>query len=283
MAYRSSFIQPVYRKEVRQYIQKCPEHEVTFKTDVTGFKCDRIFEFAYDVRDRGNRALEQMKARVDAFKKTNVYLEAKEKIRQQTEALQSMEAGSKEYRQIESGLIILRQDLVAFEKENGISLDAFKTIAFNLKPTCFVAPPQGFLNSKCVSLWWSRISDAVQGLTETVDMSGLDDEPLELETRYMRNEVKVRIYGDVNVRFYLDNVGIFGVIVETEEQQAEYEALSEFLRDPSVFDNAVKKFIDTGELEYVYYPFRCSLLCKEEDGQKVVYIRLIIKCPELEK
>ena len=126
-----------------------------------------------------------------------------------------MEAGSKEYRQIESGLIILRQDFVAFEKENGISLDAFKTIAFDLKPTCFVAPPQGFLNSKCVSLW-SRISDAVQGLTETVDMSGLDDEPLELETRYMRNEVKVGINDDVTVTFYLNNVGIFGVIVETE-------------------------------------------------------------------
>ena len=66
------------------------------------------------------------------------------------------------------------------------------------------------------------------------------------------------------------------MIPADDKQQAAYDALVGFLKDPAGFTAAVEKYVDTGELDDIFYPIRCAAICKQDKGQKRLYIKFTI-------
>lgn len=267
------YTQKIHTEQDTCFLAESPVESFTFQADLSEERCAQVFRMADDVCRLGNRALAILKPRVDDLKEIVMYDYLIEMVKENQAAAEASAANTPDHFIAWNRKKEASEQVFLYFQMNGISPEALIDLGYSLGRE-YGNPREAFIRSRCLTLW-PRIARAILDETDTVEIDSPDQSPPELETADFRDGLQIGLEEE-SLRIGITGIPPFGVIPADDKQQAAYDALVGFLKDPAGFTAAVEKYVDTGELDDIFYPIRCAVICKQDEGQKRLYIKFTI-------
>ena len=270
-----------YEKARDRYRALSPRHVVTFEADMDEDAKRHTFSIADDIRQAGNDLTAELNKRYRQLIRTKAYRALKKDYGWHVEHMKNLDPEGKLYQQLDAERKALAGKMDVMQREYKVTWADARKLMEDIYPSYRINSIFALKKAESV---WQGMEKILYGNGRRLHFKKRGDLPA-IQAKQSNRGIPISLNDKGELSFYLEGVGDFGILPPEKDRflKEEMERITDYLKDPSVEDYLICRYMQTKEVEPAARPCYASLVCKTIRGRLRVYVQVTVASFSTEK